>query len=297
MSEAFKGLLHSGYFSQFSFDDTIKTKSEVRTVLPEEHVDESIQYIKKFDFFRLDLIEGTTPLLIVMDMDLAGFPHNLLLNKQGDLIHEKQPVANILSTEWYIRYTNHVKLTKGFLKSIWLPIEGGDFVLNHLFGKLEDSLTTQNFNVLKSIEPTNPINADLNIICAHGANDIALKQVIFPDNTPRLNLDKYLANGKVLIFFVCHSGSVSSTPFENSISSIVKRYIAKGYSSVIAPFWALHIDIPPIWLPAFLNSLEKGDSIINAVYEANMAVKEVYPTLAAWCCLHLYGDPHLSLEE
>jgi len=295
--KGFNALVHSGFFSKFSFDDTIKTKYDVRMVLPEEHLDQSKKYQESFNFFRIDLNKESSPLFIIMDMDLAGFPHNLLLNYEGDLLHLIHPIANILSTEWYIKYSNQVKIAKDFPKSIWLPTEGGDFTLNQLFGKLEDSLKENNFNILQRVEPKSPINTDLNIICAHGSDDIALKQVIFPDNTPRLNLDKYLDKGKVLIFFVCHSGSVTSTPFENSISSIVKRYIAKGYSSVIAPFWALHINIPPIWLPVFLNSIEHGSSIIHVVHVANLAVHEVYPTLSAWCCLHLYGDPHMELEK
>ncbi|MEQ6168629.1 hypothetical protein AAOE16_15645 [Ekhidna sp. MALMAid0563] len=293
----FKALINSGFFSQFAFDDTMKSKNEVRSVFPEEHIDQSNKYKANFEFFRLDINQSTSPLLVVMDMDLAGFPHNLLLSREGDIIHSMRPLANILSTEWYVKYSNQVQIDKAFPKSVWIPTEGGDFTLNQLFGKLEDSLVENKFTILQSLDPKNPINTDLNIICAHGSNDIALKQVVFPDDTPRLNLDRYLSSGKVLIFFVCHSGSISSTPFENSISSIVKKYIAKGYSSVIAPFWALHINIPPIWLPVFLKSIEDGKSIIEAVHDANLAVKEVYPTLAAWCCLHLYGDPHITLSK
>lgn len=293
----FKSILQSGFFSKFYFDDTVKTKYEVRSVLPEEHIEQSNIYKEKLNFLKLDLNDEISPLFIVMDMGLAGFPHNLLLNKKSDLVYLNRPIANILSTEWYVKYSNKVKIDKGFQKSIWLPTEGGDFTINQLFGKLEDFLISDNFNIIQSIEPKKPLNSDLNIICAHGSNDIALKQVIFPDNTPRLNLDNYLDSGKVLIFFVCHSGSVSSTPFENSISSIVKSYIAKGYSSVIAPFWALHINIPPIWLPVFINSIKDGKSIVFAVHEANMAVYAVYPTLSASCCLHLYGDPHICLNK
>ncbi len=292
----FNSIVKSEFFSQFLFDDTVKTRYDVRMVLPEEHIEESNNYIQKFNFFKLDLIDGTFPLFLVMDMELAGFPHNLLLNKESDLIYLNRPIGNILSIEWYIKYSNQAKIDIAFPKSIWIPTEGGDFTLNQLYGKLEDLLIDKNFTIIQSLDPETPINTDLNIICAHGANDIALKQVIFPDNTPRLNLDNYLDTGKVLIFFVCHSGSTSSTPFENSISSIIKRYIAKGYTSVIAPFWALHINIPPIWLPVFLHSIEKRNSIVHAVHQANLAVHAVYPTLAASCCLHLYGDPHIRLD-
>jgi hypothetical protein len=293
----FTELIKSGFFSLFVFDDTIKTKYEVRSLLPEEYIVESDILKKQFAFFSLIPPDEESDLLIVMDMGLAGFPHNLLLGDNGAPLHLQHPICNILSTEWFLKYSNLTKINKAFPKAIWIPTEGEDFTLLHLFGKLEETLNANRFSVLQSIEPERPIKSDLNIICAHGAQDIALRQVIFPDDSPRLNLDKYLGGGKVLIFFVCHSGSVSATPFENSISSIVKKYIEKGYSSVIAPFWALHINIPPIWLPVFIKSLDEGGKVIKAVHEANLAVSRVYPTMSAWACLHLYGDPNLTLES
>ncbi len=293
--ELFQELVNSGFFSQFTFDDTIKTKYEVRSVLPEEHVQHSGQLRGRFLFTKItkDIQE---PLLAVMDIRLAGFPHNLLLDSSGDFIYHKRPICNILSTEWYLRYANNTTISKEFSKAIWIPTEGGDFTLAQLHSKLESKLSEYKISVTQALNPRNPISSELNIISSHGSDDIALKQVIYPDENPRMNLDTYLGQGKVLILFVCHSGSLKATPFKNSISSIVKQYISKGYSAVIAPFWSLHINIPPIWLPVFIQSLEEGDEIIEAVFKANSEVHKHYPTFAAWLCMHLYGDPHIRVS-
>lgn len=51
------------------------------------------------------------------------------------------------------------------------------------------------------------------------------------------------------------------------------------------------------WLPEFLNSLDAGLPISQAMFNANMKVYEKYPTPAAWACLHLYGDPLFKKEK
>jgi hypothetical protein len=226
-----------------------------------------------------------------------GFPHNLFIDSKGEFIYIKQPICNILSTEWYLKFANKSHLKKRYSKSIWIPTKGGDFTINQLFGSLEDTLSEFSFKIENSMQLKKPIVSDLNIVTAHGSSDIALKQVFYPDGEPRLNLDSYLGMGKVLILFVCHSGSIKSTPFKNSISSIIKEYVAKGYLSVIAPFWSLHISIPPIWLPVFLQSIDNGYDINRSLHNANLAVSRKFPILSAWGCMHLYGDPHLKLKE
>lgn len=292
--DAFQELIHSGFFSGFTFDDTIKSQYEVRTILPEEHVHQTDKLKAVFSFTKIEQ-EVEQPLLVINDVLAAGFPHNLLLDRNKEFISNKQPICNVISTEWYLKYGNGTLLSKEFSRAIWIPTDGGDFTLAQLHSKLENYLFENRFNTVQSLTPKSPISADLNIVSAHGAEDIALKQVIYPDANPRLNLDAYLGPGKVLILFVCHSGSLKSTPFKNSISSIVKQYISKGYMAVVAPYWSLHIDIPPIWLPVFISALQNGDEILQAVHKANQAVGMKYPTITAWLCMHLYGDPHIRI--
>ncbi len=295
--QEFSDLLSQEYFSDIVFEDTIKTATGVRNVLSEEYENESLDYKSKFNFAELSITKIETPLLLVLDNDFAGFPHNLFLNNEKEFISLSNPVCNILSTEWYIKYNSKNNLSSEFSKAIWIPTEGGDFTINHLFASIEDTLVANKFHIENAISPGHPIAAELNILTAHGKDDIAIKQIIYPDNNPRINLSKFLGAGKVLILFVCHSGSVKSTPFKNSISTIIKEHITSGYSAVIAPFWALHIKVPPIWLPVFLKYMEDGLTIVEAVHAANLKVSERYPTIAAWACMHLYGDPHLKKDK
>ena len=60
--------------------------------------------------------------------------------------------------------------------------------------------------------------------------------------------------------------------------------------------WALPIEIFDIWMPVFLESLHRGDYVIDALFNANMSVKRAYADPSAWACMHLFGNPYLRQE-
>lgn len=294
----FNILLNKKYFSTLSFDSSVKTKYEIRTVLPEEHFEESERIKSEYDFTKIAFNNEDKGVLIVLDMDLAGFPHNLILDHKSKFIFLENPICNILSAEWFVNNNGKTKLLRSFTKSIWIPIECGDMTINMLYSKIEETLNEYKFEIDPSVKPRVPLCSDLNIIVSHGANDIAVKPAIYPDHEDiRLDFSNYIETGKILIFFVCHSGSTQTTPFSNSISSIVKEFIIQGYSAVIAPFWSLSIESAPIWFSKFMKSFFSGNSIIKSTYDANMSVYQLYPTVAAWGCMHLYGDPDITIFD
>ena len=129
----------SDYFSSLSFDDTIKDKGGVREVLFEEYLEQATQISKTIDFCKLVIDQKATTILLVKDMELARFPHNLLLDEQGSFIHLEKPIANILSTEWYLSCKDNSSIEIEFTKSIWIPTKEGDYTLNQLYSALEDS--------------------------------------------------------------------------------------------------------------------------------------------------------------
>lgn len=284
------------YYSSFEFETSKKDKfGSVYAITPEEYQDESQEVINKISFSHIISTQSSS-LFVVKDMEISVFPHNLLLNQDQQFIFLSKPITNILSTEWYLNNIKSIDLSSDFSKSIWIPTEAGDMTLNYLYSNIEDCVKSQNFDIHHSVSLDNPLSSDLNIIGSHGAKDISQIKVIYPDNNPLINLKKIIGPGKILVFFVCYSGSQSTDFFKNSVSSLVKEFIAQGYQSIIAPAWALRVDVPPIWLPAFLESLNNGEPISIAHHKANMAVHEKYPTPAAWACLHLFGNPNVKIK-
>lgn len=294
---AFNDLKRSNYFSSFSFNDTIKDAFGVQKISLEEHLAQQEKIRAEIAFAGLSSVQNARELLIVKDMDLARFPHNLLLDENDGFIHANKPVANILSTEWYLSCKDDDSINIDFTKSIWIPTESGDFTLNKLYDSLEPVLQRHHVQVFNKTHIPSPLSSDVSIVCSHGNKDIASLQVIYPGDDPLEHLEGIIGFGKILIFFVCHSGSYKDEYFRNNITSLVKVYIAQGYRAVIAPFWALHVNIPSIWLDSFVLSLDEGLSVNNSVFQANKAVSEQYQTPVAWACMHLYGNPHLRIKK
>ncbi|AZB26890.1 hypothetical protein EG339_21030 [Chryseobacterium bernardetii] len=292
----YKQLLDSDYFVDLEFNDTVKESRSIRQVYPEEYENEEIRMIKQLSIGKLSIHNMAQGLYIVNDMELARFPHNLFLNGVGDFIAKHIPVTNVLSTEWLLEKKGTKPLHFDYRKSIWIPIESGDIPLSYLYGNIENTLQEFSFVVHQEIQLQTPLSAEINIVCSHGAKNISDTQMISQGGNFTYDLNTIIGKGKILIFFVCHSASMKTEFFRNNVTSLIKRFIAQGYDAVIAPCWALDVTVPKYWLPEFLKSFEEGQTVSEAMFNANKKVYERYPTPAAWACLHLYGNPNLKRD-
>ena len=290
----FYKLVDGKYFSNLHFEETIVTATGIQQVFPEEHYAQANKIAETINFTCLQEFTSAESILIVKDMDLAGFPHNLFVNSDKAFIHSELPIANILSTEWFLLNRKTEKISDDYTKSIWIPTEAGDPSLNFLYCSLEKQLHKANFNTYTTIDLDKPVSSELNIVCSHGSENIAKLQAISPGNKLIWELDNIIGKGKILVFFICHSGSYKNEILRNNVISLAKKYILSGYQAVIAPFWALNIKIPSIWLPEFLASINKNLPINIAVFNANKAVSRKFPTPSAWACMHLYGNPYVG---
>jgi hypothetical protein len=294
--DAYNALINSDYFADLKFNYTVNDNQNVRLVSPEEFEEEENIVATKLKIAKLSVTANAKAVHIVKDMELSKFPHNLFLNKNGEFIAKKIPVTNVLSTEWLIQ-TKNSQLPSDYSKAVWIPVESGDIPLNYLHSNIDETLQKKAFEIFTKVQLANPLSSDINIVCSHGAKNISETQILFQENNPTHNLNAVIGKGKVLIFFVCYSGSMKTEFYRNNVASLIKRFISQGYEAVIAPYWALEVTIPRYWLPEFLISLDAGETISQATFNANRKVYEQYPTPAAWACLHLYGNPNLRIER
>ena len=84
------------------------------------------------------------------------------------------------------------------------------------------------------------------------------------DDIPIVDTAKIIGKGKLLILFVCHSGSITRPEYDNAMHTLIKRYIRLGYSSIIAPMWSLNTEILPLWLTTFMGEVWNGRFVIDA---------------------------------
>lgn len=236
-------------------------------------------------------------IFFVKDLKFAAIPHQLIIDERSNMfVGEICPTANIISTEFLIKSNFNAPLPKAFSKSYWSPLNK-EVTFAIVRSSLKDLFEKYNFSVDDNDEPTQPLHADLNIICVHGSDNISETEWFYAGGAPLVNSDRVIGAGKVLVLFTCHSGSFTYQYFDNAMHTIVKRYLRMGYSSVIAPMWSLNIEILPIWLDTFMSVLNAGKYVVDAVYQANMKVKKQFISPAAWACLHLFGNPYTQIAD
>ncbi|MCG9879531.1 MAG: hypothetical protein MH472_02935 [Bacteroidia bacterium] len=280
------------------FDITKKDSGGVVTVSPEEFRDTEKKISKKISFAKICTNKTSKGILLVKDMEISLFPHNLLLDYNGEFLAKKHPITNVLSTEWL--YINDLSklLPINYTKSIWIPLNAGDMTLALLFSKIESTL--DKYYIEKNLDANfaGAISSDINIIVSHGDKSIATDHKLHINQSQFItNSGQIIGTGKILILFVCHSGSMKNEILKNEVSSLIKQFLMNGYAAVIAPFWSLHIYVPPIWLPAFLESIDAGRTVSEAVFDANSTVFNYFPTPAAWACMHNYGNPYFKRKK
>ena len=192
----------------------------------------------------------------------------------------------------------HNNISSAAKVNFWIPLDSGDIALNQMWSHLEDRISTFGMNIFTTKSLDEQLNGEMNIVCAHGAKSIDQMEWFYANDEPIKDVDDIIGGGKLLILLVCHAGTMSSGYYDTAVHSVTKRFIRKGYCSVVAPVWSLSTEIVPLWLEIFMNELHnKRAYVIDAVYRANMAVKEEFIAISAWACMHLYGNPYLQINE
>ena len=237
-------------------------------------------------------------LLIVKDVQISSVPHHLLCMPSGKFIGDSMPSANVISTEYLIQSNFYNNIDSDICPNIWIPLESGDMALCQLWSHLEDSMKNLGVEIFESLTIERPICSAINIVCTHGARTINETEWFYANGNPIKDVDDIVGGGQLLILLVCHAGTMQAGDYDTAVHSIIKKFIKKGYCSIVAPAWSLSTEIVPLWLNTFMEEFEsKKEFVIDAVFKSNMAVKDTYIAISAWACMHLYGNPYLQISN
>lgn len=248
----------------------------------------------KKELSNFNIVTDKKNILLIKDVTISRFPNNLIMNSNLDFITENNYISQIFTVDWFINETKKKNDIHNLIPKMWIPTKTNDWTLLNLQSKLETLTTNFTIDVYTDIYPEKALDNDINIFIAHGANDISSNEFLYTNNQPIANLDMLIGQGKLALLFICHSGSMNKEILAYSTISLIKHFLTKNYSSIIAPFWALHIDIVPLWLENFLNELNTGAYVSDAFQKANHIIYEKYKRPGLGSCLHLYGNPHLK---
>ncbi|WBV55921.1 hypothetical protein PFY10_17060 [Chryseobacterium daecheongense] len=265
----------------------------------EEHYSELIEELK---YTSIDIKEEFEELLITTNLEVSKTPFNLIVNN-GDFIGSNKPITNVLLIDWFIENCDEV-IIENLLINCWIPIEDGDPTLNLGYDKIKPVFDEFKIKTFTKSIPEVPFDKDINIFFAHGELDeIGFKVVSVNEEKFVVNKEKIFGYGKIAILFICHSGSINEDLFSNKVQSLIYELIQYGYSSVIAPFWALEATIPSFWLRFFLENFREGYTISESVYLANNSLADYQQEISdsfyvpeGRLAMHLYGNPNITLK-
>lgn len=246
----------------------------------------------------LPIPNETQRLLIVKDVEISSIPHHLLSLSENEYIGDKMPSANVISTEFFIQSNFKNSIDSDCLTNFWIPLDSGDMALNQLWSHMENEIRPFCANLFTARSIAKPLDGELNIVCAHGANTIGETDWFYANEQPIKDVDAIVGKGKLLILLVCHAGTMNPGSYDTAVHTIIKKFIRKGYVSIVAPAWSLSTEIVPLWMKTFLDDFVNNKTyVIDAVYKANMSVKEEYKAISAWACMQLYGNPYLMVND
>ena len=272
------------------------TNSYVKSL--QDFEDEDKSFSNQYGHHILPIPRDTQRLLIVKDVEISSLPHHLFSSSIEDYVGYRMPSANVISTEFLIQSNFENNIRPDILSNFWIPIDSGDLALNQLWSHLENEISPFCTNIFTTTHMDKPLNGDINVVCAHGAKTIGETDWFFAKGKPLKDVDAIVGKGKLLILLVCHAGSMKAGVYDTAVHTIIKKFIRKGYVSVVAPAWSLSTEIVPLWTKTFMTEfVNKKAYVIDAVYKANMAVKEEYKAISAWACMHMYGNPYLQINE
>lgn len=234
---------------------------------------------------------------IVTSIALQRVPPNVLRIGEA-LAGENRRLFLVPSMAWF-EAARAAPLTHG-KSAAWISTETapeGSQTLLIMAERLRDTLKKHGVDLDE--EPAVPkglAGAELAIVAAHGgllpggqyfhviANDAELRAAA-------RRFAEAIRGAEVAVLFVCSGGRVDSHPMSNTTIGLVKYALEAGCKCVVASPWPLDSRVPSYWLPAFLSAWQSGEAVVDAVFEANQAVKGRFSAEPRDClALTAYGD-------
>jgi hypothetical protein len=183
----------------------------------------------------------------------------------------------------------------------WIPTavpEGEWPTLATVAARLNDTFERHHVQFESGSTPPERLDgADLAIVAAHGgvADEGRFFRVVRDDAHLEMGssaVSSAFAKVGTVVLVVCSGGRLDKHPEANAVVGLVKQLLDDGCRAVIAPPWPLAVNVPPHWLPTFLDAWHSGEPVIDACFQANAAVQAALgPDPAACLAMTVYGDP------
>ncbi|MBR0684459.1 hypothetical protein JQ594_00905 [Bradyrhizobium manausense] len=242
--------------------------------------------------------------VVIASTDLQGFPTNLL-RIGAHLAGAERHLAMAPSLSWLDGARRNPWRGNGQIAA-WIPDavpEEGLPTLAILADRLAGTFADHGVVLSSGFEPPAVKGSDIMIVAAHGgvAEDKRFFRVVTDDVDLALassTVSGVLEGIGVVVLFVCSGGRLDKHPGASATVGLVRRLLDNGCRAVVAPPWPLRTNVPPYWLPTFLDRWSKSAALIDACFDANCAVRNALgDDPATDLAMTVYGDPLIARSE
>lgn len=236
--------------------------------------------------------------IFAVDAELFGVPWGFVPAAGGELLCETCSISTVPSLAWLVagRKTQNGVENVGFRAWFGAPTSP-DLEICLVRSKLEPICVNNDVTVVSDDEPIGCAECALAIVVSHGSQgyggffkNVSDGRDVFDSK----RFSSYFRSSTCVVLFVCHAGRSDPAIGSLDARALVSELMSSGVKAVIAPQWPLNIDIPPHWLPGFLEAIGKGSTIREAKLRGDSRVKEHFASPAAWHSMNLYGDGEIT---
>ncbi len=308
----------------FSFDD----KGGWYSINEQEQ--DYITLMKELRNLVFEISSNTKEVLLITDLQLSVFPHNLLqvrtegrniekheeivkieiLNNKLDFLGYHLPITNIISFEWFAKNNKKITIEKNnFTINAWIPIYDEDPALGIGYEKLKPVIEEKYGGHISTDKVPERSVSSINVLLAHGGVGKEGFKTIYTRQSEghayirETGIKHIVGEGTIAILFVCSSAYISQEMFAQKLESFTNEILSVGYKVVVAPAWKLNPDITPVWLEAFIESMHNGNSVATGAYDANIKVAKTgydeyngFYAPSGWAAMHVYGNPNIFIK-
>ncbi len=270
--------------------------SEFEIILqyPEDEYERQLRILKEIGFKLCykDAQLSSKPSLYILGPHIAKIPSNILYM----CAQSAEPLNHNSSELLSIDVDVFENITIDCVEA-WMPSETGDYAINIVRSKTEDKLLEHDISL--TLSETFKLSSEAAICVAHGNEKTFWSKELFCKSSGSVSFNPVgpFKGAKFVVLLACYSGKGGPEIVGNSISSMVKMLSELGVEAVIAPKWALHVDIAAAWLNSFLDNFMKGQNSFAAYSNAIADIMKVNPHPGAWGCIHYFGKRDIVLKK
>lgn len=252
-----------------------------------------------FDGLALGLDAIPRHLTLIPPGHLFGFTWQLLPFGTG-FMTEYTRLAVAPSAQWLVAARTSQWVGNRERKAWIGSKETTDGTLIALKSMVEYGLESHGFVISDDAGPYGFDGCEMAVIGAHGGTgfDDYFRSVSDRENhfSPS-EIANMLTGCGCVVLAVCSGGRSDAQAGSAEMLGLVTSLFRAGVRCVIAPPWPLDIEVVQHWLPAFLASMDEGNSVGVSAAAARDAVRLQLDHPCAWGQLHVYGDQNFRIGK